>query len=33
MLQMSHRPKIGPAAGKKRPDLEQKVEKIYFRDE
>ena len=30
---MSHRPKIGPAAGKKRPDLEQKVEKIYFRDE
>lgn len=30
---MSHRPKIGPAAGKKRPDLKQKVEKIYFRDE
>ena len=30
---MSHRPKIGRAAGKKRPDLKQKVEKIYFRDE
>ena len=30
---MSHRPKIGPAAGKKRADLKQKVEKIYFRDE
>ena len=27
---MSHRPKIGPAAGKKRPGLKQKVENFIF---